>query len=79
MTGCSARSCWRPSTSRRMCWQPIRDGNMLFAIDQQQYMQGYLAIVYMTLYLENLNTPGSLLIPTGPGFVTADNAARSSN
>lgn len=54
----------------------VRDGNMLFAIDQQQYIQGYLPIVYLTLYLENLNTPGNILIPTGPGFVTADNAAR---
>jgi simple sugar transport system substrate-binding protein len=53
----------------------IRDGQMLFAIDQQQYMQGYLPIVYLTLYFENLNTPGSLLIQTGPGFVTQETAA----
>lgn len=56
--------------------QAIVDGNVLFAIDQQQYTQGYLAIVYATLYLENLNTPGALLVPTGPGFVTQENAAR---
>ena len=56
--------------------QAIVDGNMLFAIDQQQYVQGYLPIVYLTLYLENLNTPGNILVPTGPGFVTADNAER---
>jgi simple sugar transport system substrate-binding protein len=56
--------------------QAIQDGNMLFAIDQQQYMQGYLPIVYLTLYLYNLNTPGAFLIPTGPGFVTQDNAAQ---
>lgn len=56
--------------------EAIRDGNMLFAIDQQQYMQGYLPIVYLTLYLENLNTPGALLIPTGPGFVTQETAAQ---
>ena len=55
--------------------EAVRDGNMLFAIDQQQYLQGYLPIVYLTLYLENLNTPGNILIPTGPGFVTKDNAA----
>jgi simple sugar transport system substrate-binding protein len=55
--------------------QAIQDGNMLFAIDQQQYLQGYLPIVYLTLYLYNLNTPGQFLIPTGPGFVTQDNAA----
>jgi simple sugar transport system substrate-binding protein len=54
----------------------IRDGQMLFAIDQQQYTQGYLPIVYLTLYLDNLNTPGALLVPTGPGFVTQENAAR---
>lgn len=54
----------------------IRDGNMLFAIDQQQYMQGYLPIVYLTLFLENLNTPGSLLVQTGPGFVTQETAAQ---
>jgi simple sugar transport system substrate-binding protein len=47
---------------------------MLFAIDQQQFTQGYLAIVYMTLFLENLNTPGQVLVPTGPGFVTQDTA-----
>jgi simple sugar transport system substrate-binding protein len=49
---------------------------MLFAIDQQQYLQGYLPIVYLTLYQANLNTPGNILVATGPGFVTADNAAR---
>jgi simple sugar transport system substrate-binding protein len=56
--------------------EAVRDGNMLFAIDQQQYLQGYLPIVYLTLYLENLNTPGSILIPTGPGFVTQETAAQ---
>ncbi|MEW6578129.1 MAG: sugar ABC transporter substrate-binding protein [Chloroflexota bacterium] len=56
--------------------EAIRDGNMLFAIDQQQYMQGYLPIVYLTLYLENLNTPGAILVPTGPGFVVQDTAAQ---
>ncbi len=56
--------------------EAVRDDNMLFAIDQQQYTQGYLSVVYMTLYLSNLNTPGNILIPTGPGFVTQDTAAQ---
>ena len=56
--------------------QSIADGNMLFAIDQQQYTQGYLSIIYMYLYLYNLDTPGSLIVQTGPGFVTQDNAAQ---
>lgn len=55
--------------------EAIRDGNMLFAIDQQQYLQGYLPIVMLTLNAENLNTIGSEVIMTGPGFVTQENAA----
>jgi simple sugar transport system substrate-binding protein len=56
--------------------QGIVDGNVLFAIDQQQYVQGYLPIVLLTLYARNLNTVASPLIMTGPGFVTAENAER---
>lgn len=56
--------------------EAVRDGDMLFAIDQQQYVQGYLPIVLLTLNKENLNTPGSNLIMTGPGFVTQDTAAQ---
>lgn len=52
----------------------ISAGDVLFAIDQQQYTQGYLSVVYMYLYLTNLNIPGSLIVQTGPGFVTADTA-----
>jgi simple sugar transport system substrate-binding protein len=55
--------------------QAIIDGNMEFAIDQQQYLQGYLPIVFLTLYHDNLNTVGGgLPVYTGPGFVTAENA-----
>jgi len=56
--------------------QAIVDGNMLFAIDQQQYIQGYLPIVLHTLLAVNLNTIANDVLMTGPGFVTADNAAR---
>ena len=55
--------------------QAIIDGNMLFAVDQQQYLQGYLPIVFLTLYRDNLNTVGGgQPVLTGPGFVTAENA-----
>ena len=56
--------------------EAVRDGNMLFAIDQQQYIQGYLPSVLLTLLAENLNTVANDVIMTGPGFVTADTAAR---
>ena len=51
----------------------IKNGQMLFAIDQQQYMQGYLPIVFLTLYKTNLNTVANDVVQTGPGFVTSSN------
>ena len=54
----------------------IAAGDMLFAIDQQQYLQGYLPIVLLTLYATNLNTIANPVLMTGPGFVTQENAAQ---
>lgn len=55
----------------------IAEGAMLFAVDQQQYTQGYLPIVMLTLYKANLNTiGGGRPVLTGPGFVTRENAAQ---
>lgn len=53
----------------------IKAGEILFAVDQQQYLQGYLPITFLLLYKNNLNTVGGgLPVNTGPGFVTKDNA-----
>jgi simple sugar transport system substrate-binding protein len=52
----------------------IQDGTISFAVDQQQYEQGYLPIVMLKLYAENLNTVGGgQPVLTGPGIVDADN------
>lgn len=57
--------------------EAIEGGEILFAIDQQQYLQGYLPITFLELYSENLNTVGGgHPVLTGPGFVDADNAAQ---
>jgi len=54
----------------------VVDGDIAFAIDQQPYLQGYLAVVLMTKYVEAGIMPGGgQLIRTGPSFVTAANAA----
>jgi simple sugar transport system substrate-binding protein len=56
--------------------EAIEAGEILFAIDQQQYLQGYLPISFLELYAENLNVVGGgRPVLTGPGFVTEDNAA----
>src|SRR5882672_9499175 len=55
----------------------IKAGRMLFAIDQQQYLQGYLPVVFAVLFVTNLNTVGNgQPVLTGPGFITKSNAAR---
>jgi simple sugar transport system substrate-binding protein len=54
----------------------IQDGEIEFAVDQQQYLQGYLPVVFLSLYKSNANTVGGgQPVLTGPGFVTKDNAA----
>jgi simple sugar transport system substrate-binding protein len=54
----------------------IKAGQMLFAIDQQQYLQGYLPIVLLTLYKTNLNTIANSILQTGPGFVDSSNVSQ---
>jgi len=54
----------------------IKNGTVLFAVDQQQYLQGYLPIVFLKLFKTNANTVGGgqPVLP-GPGFVDKTNAA----
>jgi simple sugar transport system substrate-binding protein len=55
----------------------IEAGRMAFTVDQQQYLQGYLPVVFLYLEVTNLNqVGGGLPILTGPGFVTADNVGQ---
>jgi simple sugar transport system substrate-binding protein len=55
----------------------IESGDIAFAIDQQQYLQGYLPVQMLMLYKRNLSTVGGgRPVLTGPGFVTKENAAQ---
>ncbi len=52
----------------------IKAGDILFAVDQQQYEQGYLPVVMLKLYRDNANTVGGgKPVLTGPGFVEKSN------
>ena len=54
----------------------IQSGDVQFAVDQQQYLQGYLPVVFLKLYRDNANTVGGgLPVLTGPGFVDKTNVA----
>jgi simple sugar transport system substrate-binding protein len=55
----------------------LQNDEMLFAIDQQPYLQGYLAVTLLVKYLETgAMAGGQQVIRTGPGFVTRENAAQ---
>ncbi|MFI6999693.1 sugar ABC transporter substrate-binding protein [Nocardia sp. NPDC050175] len=54
--------------------EAIRAGKLLFAVDQQQYEQGYLPVVMLQAYRTNLNTVGGgTPVQTGPAFVDKGN------
>ncbi|MEI5527388.1 sugar ABC transporter substrate-binding protein [Streptomyces brasiliscabiei] len=54
----------------------VQDGKIQFAVDQQPYLQGYLAVDGLWLYKNNGNFSGGGTAPvlTGPAFITKDNA-----
>src|SRR5690606_36679767 len=56
--------------------EAVAAGDVLFAIDQQPYLQGYLGIVSMVKYLETgAMAGGGEIIRTGSAYVTRENAA----
>ncbi len=55
--------------------QSIADGDAAFAIDQQQYLQGYLSVNFMGLHAKYGLMPGGN-VPSGPNLVTQDKAAQ---
>ena len=52
----------------------IMEGHIIFALDQQQYLQGYLPVVLMNLYITNKNTPAYKKLETGPSIINIENA-----
>jgi simple sugar transport system substrate-binding protein len=51
----------------------VLDGDLLFAIDQQQFLQGYLPITFLTAYVQYGVSPVNE-VATGPRFVTQQEA-----
>ncbi|WP_156517303.1 substrate-binding domain-containing protein, partial [Rhodococcus sp. EPR-279] len=52
----------------------IESGDVAWAIDQQPYLQGYLAVDSLWLYLNNGNTiGGGTPVLTGPAFIDSTN------
>ena len=55
--------------------QSVVDGNAAFAIDQQQFLQGYLPVVFLALNAKYGLIPGGN-VPSGPNLITADKAGQ---
>lgn len=55
--------------------EAVRDGEMLFLIDQQPFLQGYLPVAMLVQSAKYAVIPAGVVM-TGPGFVTKDNAAK---
>jgi simple sugar transport system substrate-binding protein len=54
--------------------QAVKDGSLQFCIDQQPYLQGYLAVTQLYLYKKNGNIMGGGgPVLTGPSFVDKSN------
>lgn len=53
----------------------VSEGTAAFAIDQQQFLQGYLPVVFLALHAEFGLMPGGD-VPSGPNLITQDKAAQ---
>ncbi|MGA8658778.1 MAG: hypothetical protein WB586_21795 [Chthoniobacterales bacterium] len=54
--------------------QALANKQIEFAIDQQEFLQGYLAVIFMANYLRYGLLPASNPVLTGPAFVTSEDA-----
>ncbi|MDZ7909548.1 MAG: hypothetical protein U5N10_15930 [Gemmobacter sp.] len=55
--------------------EAVAAGDAAFAIDQQQFLQGYMAVDFLALHAEYGLMPGGN-VASGPNLITADKAAQ---
>lgn len=55
--------------------QAVADGEAAFGIDQQQYLQGYLPVVFLANHARYGLMPGGN-VPSGPNLITQEKAAQ---
>jgi simple sugar transport system substrate-binding protein len=53
----------------------IVEGDAVFAIDQQQFLQGYLSVNFMALHADYGLMPGGN-VPSGPNLITKEKAGQ---
>lgn len=55
--------------------ESVQAGEAAFAIDQQQYLQGYLPVAFLALHAEYGLIPGGD-VPSGPNLITSEKAGQ---
>ena len=55
--------------------ESVKNGEATFAIDQQQFLQGYLPVVFLSMHAEFGLIPGGN-VPSGPNLITRDKAGQ---
>lgn len=55
--------------------ESVSKGEAAFAIDQQQFLQGYLPVLFLSMHAEFGLMPGGN-VPSGPNLITRDKAAQ---
>jgi simple sugar transport system substrate-binding protein len=56
--------------------QALKDKKIDYAIDQQQYLEGYIPVQMLAMAIRYSIKPVNDFYPTGPGLVNAENAAK---
>jgi simple sugar transport system substrate-binding protein len=59
--------------------QALMKKQMGFAVDQQQWLQGYLPVIFLANYIKKGSMPQNSVILTGPSFVTPENVEQASH
>jgi simple sugar transport system substrate-binding protein len=53
----------------------VKNGDLLFAVDQQQFLQGYLPVIFLANYAKYGLIPGGN-VPSGPNLITKEKAGQ---
>jgi simple sugar transport system substrate-binding protein len=59
--------------------QALIKKQMGFALDQQQWLQGYLPVIFLANYIKKGSMPQNSVILTGPSFVTPENVEQAAH
>jgi simple sugar transport system substrate-binding protein len=64
---------WGTIDTSEAAYDALQTGALDYALDAQQYSQGYFPVVILNLYLRQAIQPATKVFLTGPAVITPDN------